>query len=167
VGRKIKQAAATVAYVDLGISKGMRLGIERSLEIGRPIELRMLDRGKFLEILRRICSRETAQNPDEWSRGNPLYGHCAVATLLAQDVFGGRILGVSLEGTEFASMRSHYFNLLPDQSEHDFTREQFGGRFPEGLTREERERQCLLSNTNTSVRYITLRDKFGFLVLNR
>lgn len=36
------KADATVAYVDLGISAGMRRGIERALREGRPVEHRSL-----------------------------------------------------------------------------------------------------------------------------
>jgi hypothetical protein len=35
-------AAATVAYVDLGISRGMKLGIDRATLEGRPVEERRL-----------------------------------------------------------------------------------------------------------------------------
>lgn len=37
-------ADATVVYTDLGISAGMRLGMERAAAEGRPVEVRMLDR---------------------------------------------------------------------------------------------------------------------------
>lgn len=37
-----KQAEKTVVYTDLGISEGMRLGVERALEEGRPVEYRRL-----------------------------------------------------------------------------------------------------------------------------
>lgn len=159
-----EKAEATAVYVDLGVSHGMRLGIERGKEIGRPVELRMLDRGKFVEILRRICSRETAHDSAVWTADNPLHGHCAVVALLAQDLFGGTILRVSLEGTEFAAMRSHYYNLLPDGAERDFTREQFGGRFPEGLRAEERARSYLFSNSDTLNRYVLLEERFQEIV---
>lgn len=35
-------AAATVVYSDLGLSGGMRMGIDRALDAGRPIEYRSL-----------------------------------------------------------------------------------------------------------------------------
>lgn len=35
-------ADATVVYADLGISAGMRLGMERATAEGRPVEVRML-----------------------------------------------------------------------------------------------------------------------------
>ncbi|MBN9078539.1 MAG: hypothetical protein BGN87_00245 [Rhizobiales bacterium 65-79] len=36
-------ADATVVYTDRGISNGMRLGIERAMRAGRPIEYRSFD----------------------------------------------------------------------------------------------------------------------------
>ena len=37
-----RQAEATVVYVDLGISPGMQLGIERATQEGRPVEKRSI-----------------------------------------------------------------------------------------------------------------------------
>lgn len=42
-------AHKTVVYTDLGITKGMNLGIERAQSVGRPIEFRTLD--NFWEII--------------------------------------------------------------------------------------------------------------------
>ena len=41
-----KVAEGTVVYQDLGISKGMKLGIERALLEGRPIEYRNIENYK-------------------------------------------------------------------------------------------------------------------------
>ena len=38
-----RQAAASVFYVDRGLSSGMKQGIRNAVEAGRPIELRSLD----------------------------------------------------------------------------------------------------------------------------
>ena len=37
-----EHAEATVVYTDFGITEGMRLGIERAKEVGRPVEHRTL-----------------------------------------------------------------------------------------------------------------------------
>lgn len=39
----VRAADATVVYVDLGISGGMKLGIEAAVAGGRPVEYRTLD----------------------------------------------------------------------------------------------------------------------------
>lgn len=84
----------------------------------------------FQNAVRTICSKETSVNPSQWSEGNPLLGHCAVIALLAQDHFGGLLLRGSLSDTEFAHLKSHYWNQLPNGSHMDFTAEQFGGKYP-------------------------------------
>ena len=40
----VSHADATVVYTDLGISEGMKLGIERAKKEGRPVEYRRLNR---------------------------------------------------------------------------------------------------------------------------
>jgi len=72
---------------------------------------------EFAQVLIRICDKETSADPENWSPDNPLWGHCAVASLLAQDVFGGDLVRASLEGTPFATMRSHYWNRFPGSLE--------------------------------------------------
>ena len=42
-----EQADATVVYVDLGISDGMRMGIERAKDDNRPVEYRKLFSGEI------------------------------------------------------------------------------------------------------------------------
>lgn len=37
-----EHARATVVYDDLGLTKGMRQGIERALDAGRPVEMRQI-----------------------------------------------------------------------------------------------------------------------------
>ncbi len=121
-----------------------------------------MDQEKFRELLPMVCSKETSSDPDGWTAENPLWGHCAVVSLVAQDFFGGKLMRASLEGTPFAKMRSHYWNLLDpkgDDSEacfQDFTMAQFGPNPPVGLEAEERTRAYLLGNKETKQRYKTL-----------
>lgn len=72
---------------------------------------------------------------------------------IAQNLFGGALLRASLEGTEFVAGRSHYINKLSDGMEKDFTRGQFGERYPNFLTFEPRTREYLLSYSETAIRY--------------
>ena len=109
----------------------------------------------FEKALPSICDRQTSADPDGWTEGNPLWGHCAVASLLAQDMFGGELLRASLVSTPFAQMRSHYWNRLPDSREKDFSRAQFGDQYPT-LTGEVRTRDYVLSNSETAMRYALL-----------
>ncbi|MEK7118366.1 MAG: hypothetical protein AAB869_02035, partial [Patescibacteria group bacterium] len=84
-----------------------------------------------------------------WTPENPLYAHCAVVALVAQDIFGGNLLRASLEPyPEFAHMRSHYWNVLPDGKEVDFTEPQFLGHRPQ-LVGEPRTRSYVLFDPKT------------------
>lgn len=117
---------------------------------------------EFEKILPNICGRETSSNPAGWNPKNPLHGHCAVVSLLAQDLFGGELLRISLDGTVFAEMKSYYYNRLPGGEAYDFTRAQFGNQFPyhRMIIGETRARAYLLSNAETAKRYELLRKKF-------
>jgi hypothetical protein len=109
------------------------------------------------EILLSVCDKETSQDPDGWVPNNPLWGHCAVVALVVQDIFGGELLRASLEKyPEFAHMRSHYFNRLPDGTEVDFTKPQFGDKYPTDLKTEVRSRDYVVSFLPTVHRYALL-----------
>lgn len=136
--------------------------------------------GEFRGILPKICDSGTSADPDGWTEDNPLWGHCAVVSLLAQNLFGGKLMRASLEGTEFASMRSHYFNKFPltfpdlpsaeaeiwesvSLGYTDFTKAQFGDRYPTNVfgACEERTREYLLGNEETRDRYKVLAIRFA------
>jgi deoxycytidylate deaminase len=111
----------------------------------------------FAELLTRHCDRDTSADPDGWTAENPLWGHCAVVSLAAQDRFGGELLRASLEKfPKWAKMRSHYWNRFPPAIVRDLTEPQFGGDPPQGLVAEERTRAHVLSSAPTMARYQTL-----------
>ena len=84
--------------------------------------------GEFVSLLPLICDQETTLEPVGWTKENPLWGHCAVVSLAAQQIFGGELLRASLAHIpKFAHMRSHYWNRLGAGTELDFTRAQFKG----------------------------------------
>ena len=106
----------------------------------------------FRQLLPFICDKETSLATDGWSADNPLQGHCAVVSLVAQNLFGGDLLRASLENTVFSAMRSHYWNKLPDGSEVDFTKPQFKDVVL-SLEGAVRERSYVLSFPETKSRY--------------
>lgn len=108
---------------------------------------------EFKKLLPKICDKKTSSDPDGWTPQNPLWGHCAVVSLVAQNLFGGELFRASLENTQFAAMRSHYWNLLPYQAHADFTRDQFGNSYPELVNPAIRERSYLFSSAETLKRY--------------
>ena len=122
---------------------------------------KQLTREDFKILLPLICDKETSSNPDNWMPGNPLWGHCAVVSVLAQDIFGGELLRASLLNyPEFALMGSHYCNRLPDGTHEDFTASQFGNYYPINLVAEPRDRSYVLSNLGTATRYALLAERF-------
>ena len=76
----------------------------------------------FEAILPRICDRDTAFDSKSWSLENPLWGHCAIISVLAQNLFGGDILF-----GKNGDVR-HYWNRMTNGLEKDFTIAQFRGR---------------------------------------
>ncbi|MCM1328455.1 MAG: hypothetical protein NC253_03360 [Ruminococcus sp.] len=56
----------------------------------------------------------------EWSAENKTKGQCSVTAFLAQDVFGGKVYGIPMDGGNF-----HCYNVVGD-CRFDLTSEQFG-----------------------------------------
>jgi deoxycytidylate deaminase len=119
---------------------------------------------KFQELLPLICDGMTTQSPDRWSRRNPLLGHCAVVSTVAQSIFGGKLLRASLlEVPEFAYARSHYINEFPNGEKMDFTKPQFEGKYP-SLIFEEKSRDYVLSYPETAARFRLLSSRLAKVV---
>lgn len=118
---------------------------------------------QFSLIVPKICFRDTSSDPEHWTDANPLWGHCAVVSLLAQDYFGGELVRASLENiSEYSYPRSHYWNQLPDCSDADFTAEQYKV-MPEFKNIEIYPRERVLSYPDTQRRYETLVERFRLL----
>ncbi len=106
------------------------------------------------QILPTICDKETSYDDKNWSSNNPLYSHCTIASLVAQNLFGGRLLSASLkEYPEYKHMKLHCVNELPDGSIEDFTKDQFGDNYPKGLKFKPKKREDLLKFLSASSRY--------------
>ena len=76
------------------------------------------------QAIRAAWSRETSDDPDEWSESNPARGQCAVTALLVRELLGGEILvaNVLRDGVR---VDRHAWNRLPSGLTLDLTREQF------------------------------------------
>lgn len=130
---------------------------------------------EYLELLLKVCSRETSADPNHWTPENSLHGHCAVVALLVQEEFGGQFLRASLlevKGYEQKQMRSHYWNLLPSGAEVDLTAGQFkdkdrelvpAGKTTKRVSHGQEEvlitRESLLAHEPTRKRYILLKQR--------
>lgn len=114
----------------------------------------------FIKNLRSVASKETSADPDGWTPENPLWGHCAVASLLAQDYFGGELMRGALDGhPKYAHLRSHFWNSLPE-GEFDFTAEQYPDLKFSSLSKELRDRERILNHPDTQRRYTLLKTRF-------
>lgn len=108
---------------------------------------------RFQELLPGLCAAETAWDPKTWTPDNPTSGHCAIAALVAQDLFGGDLMCTTMYGID----ECHWWNRFPDGSQVDFTDAQFPGGYPEPLRPETRTRAYALSYPDTLRRYELLR----------
>ena len=115
----------------------------------------------FAELLRQVVSAETSSDPVGWSKDNPLWGHCTVASRLAQDYLEGDVVRGSLETfSQYSEMRWHYWNKLPDGTVIDFTAEQFPDISITDLVQEPREREKDFKHEDVLRRYMLLKDRF-------
>ena len=60
-----------------------------------------------------------------WSPRNPSRGQCGVTALVLHDLLGGDLLVAEVRNADGTRQGVHYWNLLPDGTEVDLTREQF------------------------------------------
>ena len=124
---------------------------------------------QFKHILPELCAADTSLDSSCWHEKHPTYGHCAVVALLAQELFGGTLLRISLDKLpSLVPFNSHYFNKLADNTIVDFTIDQFEGNLPTDLLPEKRDREHLLKNSDTLDRVHTLKLRFNtYLIKNK
>jgi hypothetical protein len=75
-------------------------------------------------IIRKAWSKDTSDDPDEWTESDSARGQCGATAMVIHQLFGGVLLvsDVFREGTR---VETHYWNRLPSGLEIDLTREQF------------------------------------------
>lgn len=127
-----------------------------------PDVLLGLEVQNFKKQLHEIAAKDTSSDPDNWHEANPTWGHCAVAALLVQDLFGGTLLNAKVNGV------SHYWNKLESGTEVDVTFEQFLNEEPYVgplplVTAETdgKQRDYVLSFPETKRRYELLKQRYS------
>jgi len=77
--------------------------------------------------VRTAWARDTCDPVDagDWSAANPARGQCGTTALTIHDLLGGELLIAEVLRTDGSRQGVHYWNLLPDGTEIDLTREQF------------------------------------------
>lgn len=121
----------------------------------------VMTHGEFVDRLHAVADRDTSADPDNWSPANPVWGHCAVVALLAQDLFGGTLVRGSLDAhPRYRYLRSHFWNQLDDGTTVDFTGAQFEDLSYGDLEGEVRTRDRVLDHPDTKRRYELLYSRF-------
>ena len=62
---------------------------------------------------------------DRWAPGNPSRGQCGATALVLHDLLGGDLILAEVLRADGSRQGVHYWNLLPDGTEIDLTRQQF------------------------------------------
>jgi hypothetical protein len=75
-------------------------------------------------VIRKAWSKDTSDDPDQWTTLNPARGQCGVTAMVIHQLLGGVLL-VSDVFRDGARVETHYWNRLPSGVEIDLTREQF------------------------------------------
>ncbi len=138
-----------------------RLGIEPEPEVHEAMNgarkacevYRKLQYGKLERVLRNASGKDTCWPGcvEQWSPGNPAWGHCAMYALYVNEFLGGEIVFVEAVFPDSASA-PHYLNCLNGE-DTDFSSSQFGkGTFFRGRKIVTRESVLLLPD-NEAERY--------------
>ena len=107
------------------------------------------------DLLRGLWSRDTCapRMRADWTEDNPTLGQCSITAFLAQDLFGGRVLGVPLPDGNF-----HCYNEAGG-CVFDLTSEQFGDRRLCYENSPEQLRQVHFAKEEKYQRYLLLRQR--------
>lgn len=119
---------------------------------------------KLTRALQASWSSETSYDGNTYDGTNPPRGQCVVSSLVIQDYFGGDLVRVAVTGEGIDE--KHYFNRLDDGTIIDVTRHQYTQPVtmtdsPVDLAAKgyDSNRQRLLADDDTRLRYEILRDK--------
>jgi hypothetical protein len=124
---------------------------ERSLLL-KETDIAKLEKAFELSWCKETCFPATR---DKWSETNKAFGQCAVTVLVVNELYGGKIA--------FDKENDHYWNILPDGSQHDFSRKQSLEGTVHTITAIKQRKDILDSDgaikAQTLQRYTILRDK--------
>ena len=115
-------------------------------------------RNMYDELLRCWCVETCAVRlRPNWSERNPSLGQCSISSFLFQDIYGGEVWGIPLEGGGV-----HCFNRV-DGFEFDLTSEQFSGAELDYSTAFPQTREEHWSDASKYERYLLLKERFEAL----
>ena len=86
-----------------------------------------VDQANLETAVRAAWALDTCDPVDagDWSAANPSRGQCGSTALTIHDLLGGELLIAEVIRSDGSRQGVHYWNLLPDGTELDLTREQF------------------------------------------
>lgn len=108
---------------------------------------------EFYDLLCKYWSMETCapRMREEWSPENRTLGQCSVTAFLAQDIYGGTVMGIPLGDGNY-----HCFNVVGDRV-FDLTSEQFGDRKLDYVNTKEQIREEHFTKKEKEERYGVLK----------
>ena len=119
---------------------------------------------EFITRIKEIGAPDTSSDPDGWTPENPLWGHCAIVSLLAQEIFGGELVKASLKDhPQYSHIRSHIWNRI-DGEDRDFTQDQYTDLSYTDLVAEVRVRDSILNHHDTIRRFSLIKIRFELIV---
>ena len=89
----------------------------------------------------------------EWTSDNKTLGQCSITAFLAQDIYGGKVLGILRPGGNY-----HCYNVIGDCI-FDLTSEQFGDEKLDYTDNPEQFREVHFAKEEKRLRYEYLREK--------
>jgi hypothetical protein len=104
--------------------------IEFTFQSGKYFRMRQADilptmtLAELEAIIRNAWSKDTSDDPDEWTESNSARGQCGVTAMVIYQLLGG-VLVLSEVSRAGVRVETHYWNRLPSGLELDLTREQF------------------------------------------
>ena len=118
-----------------------------------------MDKKEFLKKIKEIARQDTSFDPEKWTSENPLWGHCAVVSLLAQEIFGGELKKGSLKNYQkYSYLKSHIWNQINNE-EIDFTKEQYKYLLYKNLEGILCTRDSILNHPDTIRRFDLLKNR--------
>ena len=90
---------------------------------------------------------------DEWTENNKTLGQCSITAFLAQDIYGGKVLGIPRPDGNF-----HCYNVVGN-CVFDLTSEQFGDEVLDYTSHPEQLREVHFSKEEKRSRYLLLKER--------
>ncbi len=115
--------------------------------------LKIRDPRMLYDLLSQCWCAETCapRMRDHWTDDNKTFGQCSITAFLAQDVFGGKVMGILRPGGNY-----HCYNVV-GECVFDLTSEQFGSEKLDYTNNSEQLREVHFEKEEKRLRYEMLK----------